>query len=658
MARGNRWAAAGAALAVVGVLMSPVAATPGAAAPRSPAPAEASAALPPAEASSQTSATRRGDGLQSAAEQVVTTFDDADVRKGLGIAPLRTILGGKVASPANVARYEARSVTALGSPKTALAGARHVAGSERRAGDAPPRWTTSVRSNQPLKNRARRTASTVRDVIRTHLDQCPDPGSPTSTLGFTSGGLGGSRTITTVERSRYFTLVTTWRVNVGINGVKVPVNAAARVAGQANLGETFIKIEYGMVLKDASDTVVSYRAGTAADYDPATGTVAVDESFDPYSNDPRPRAIRRRADLPPLGPFAAEAHNAAINDFVRYLQKLVLAGSIKAEKGWRTPNRCAVLNLSSSFPQSRENATEPVKGKVKASSNTVSNFPEVNYLGGASGYATIKATVANGVKTTTVGSYPLAPGEVWYDAKMPATQWNAENRPTVTITFTSKGGIGQRSFSWDYDPTVRFDVEITGTQTTTWDYDYAEVSDGHCASTDDWQGYRTVTFQGSGKIPEKGINGGIFIPPSNFSGGVAADGTVDHRATRTTTYRSIDNPCPADKAADTSGCGSRPVPGDGVVASLVLNGDLLDVYFAHVPGRGDTCPDGPNRNAANFGDWLYVQIPLDHTSLADPDVDQISISGTTTDNEDSAPGNNPSWIYRNKLDVTLTFTRR
>jgi hypothetical protein len=375
-----------------------------------------------------------------AARSIATITSNLKVRRGLGLAPLKKLFGGRGAAKAR----KADAKFAKQADDTLFAGASSA--SDYGGGD---QLGQRLGADQALRNgRTQQKRDLQMDIA---VDQCPDPGPIGNSHGQAKvKGRAFYRVISTTQKG-HFVVTTIVTLTLQLK-TKALVNRRASFVGIDDFGGHDIDITQEVSVHDlrtgggrslpSLETEVHINS-----IDPANGGKAELElqTFNAFIK--RQEAAEKGEPNPYRdSSLFGDAILAAGRTFATYVGSRILEVTHAAERNWTTPNACVKLTLTAPSDVLGVSKTARISGAVATTSVAAS---EAQIYSASPGAATFEGDLVNGGSSKTVATIPLKPGMPWVDYTAPATKWSSANKPGVKIRFYSKAGVGEAKKLFD-----------------------------------------------------------------------------------------------------------------------------------------------------------------------------------------------------------------
>jgi hypothetical protein len=341
----------------------------------------------------------------------------AKARTRMGLPPYGVILGRRW--NAKVARADAQLVAAL------APGAR--AARAAAAGD------DAIEAADTLRRGAERQKRRLRLAVA--LDSmCPVFDKTNAEFATTITATGrAEHIVATVERVRGYDITT-------IVTLDAHVQARASVDGGAVLAEP--TADWGTFSVVRQQTARNLKTGKIRQTGPPQrmhGSLGplfnIETGFDEF--------VERNADgddesPAPRRPQRTDAWNRVAQDFVVMLYSAMRGEYKKAEAHFRTPNACVTLDVPAPTHLALGQSVN-LTGVVRARQGSPTP-KQILRDARIAGYLENE----QGQTARTLASYPLDPGEVWYEFTAPKRKW-PDSRPIgMEIVATSEGGIASQ----------------------------------------------------------------------------------------------------------------------------------------------------------------------------------------------------------------------
>ena len=365
----------------------------------------------------------------------------AKTRTRMGLPPYAAILGKRWKT--KVRRADAKLVGAM-APKARAAAAA--------AADGTTKASDVLRQGAERQKRKLRLAVALNST-------CPvfDASNPEFATTITAMGRA-VQVVATVERVRGYDITT-------IVTLDAQVQASATVDGDAVLHEP--TADWGTFSVVRQQTARNLRTGKLKQTGPPQ---RMNGSLDPFFNIETgfDDFVDRRPDdesPAPRRPQRTGAWNTVAQDFVTMLYSAIRADYSKAEAHFRTPNACVTLDVPA---PSHLSVGQMVKltGTLHARQGNPTPTQILREV-------RIAGSLENdqGQTVHSPATYPLDPGEVWYEFTAPKKKW-PESRPIgMEIVATTEGGIASTKVFFKPRETplparFRVNMSVEGTSST------------------------------------------------------------------------------------------------------------------------------------------------------------------------------------------------
>jgi hypothetical protein len=366
-------------------------------------------------------------------KQLAGLTSSPKLRRGLALPPAKRLFGRKAKKL--LKKSDRRFAAKLGGPLEARAGAA-----------ASPR----IRRGLSVSSSVRRGRSAHRRsmLFEVGVESCPTTGSPASSHG-----------VIDVQGRALFRVQNIARYGRKYVYETIEINFAFNPKGLVSHHADYVGFRPGH--EDPMNVTRSYSV-----YDPRTGrsndlpTARVE--FDVRALDPEgirvdftangfDRYIERmiaqeRGEPGPEPPetLAGNSYLRVVRQFTQWVATRIREVVNKAERNWRTPNRCVKLTLDGT-PKLAPSGVANVTGKLA-------------HVGGAGvdaglygEYVHFDGNYINGGTTEVLAKLPLDQSEPWYAYTAPPDPWPDSARPGLDITATTKGGIGKASITFELE---------------------------------------------------------------------------------------------------------------------------------------------------------------------------------------------------------------
>jgi hypothetical protein len=395
--------------------------------------------LPPCKESKKVACVRLTSPAK-AARSLATMTSNTKVRRGLGLAPLKKLFGGRRAAKAR----KADAKFAKQADDTLFAGASSAG--QYGGGD---QLGQSLGADQALRNGRTQQKRTLQMDIA--VDQCPDPGPIANSHGQAKVQGRAYYSVTSTTQNGHFVVTTIVTLTLQLK-TKALVNRRASFSGIDDFGGHDIDITQEVSVHDL-------RTGGGRNLPPLHTEVHIN-SIDPANGGKAElelqtfNAFIKRQQASEKGepnpyrdsPLFGDAILTAGRTFATYVGSRILEVTHEAERNWTTPNACVKLTLTAPADVLGVSKTARISGAVATTSVPASEAQIYSVQPGA---GTFDGDLVNGGSSKTIATIPLAPGMPWVDYTAPATKWTSANKPGVKIRFYSKAGVAEAKKLFD-----------------------------------------------------------------------------------------------------------------------------------------------------------------------------------------------------------------
>ena len=424
--------------------------------------------------------------VNDAVQSLVTKQRSAKTRTGMGLPPYKAILGKRWKK--KVTRADAKLVSKL-APAVRTAAATD--GDAKAAGDV-------IRNGKERQKRQLKMAVALGSMCP-KFD--PDP-ALAATIAVTGRA---EQVVATVERVRGYEITT-------IVTLETKIEATSTIDDTAVLNNP--TVGWGEFSVVRQQTARNLKTGKLRETGPAQ---RMSGSLDPFFNIETgfDSFINRNADgddesPAPRRPQRTNAWDQVAQSFVSMLGAAMYADLKKAEKHFRTPNMCMTLDVPAPTHLSpgqqidltgnfRARGQNPTPAQVLASTRIT------GYLENEQGQ-TARSTA----------TYPLEPGEVWYEFTAPKKKW-PDSRPIgMEIIATGEGGIATKKVFFKarelpLPPKFSVTMAVQGASSTSGEYREMNAT-------------ATYTLQSANPGPDGSLNAWYDVETSNVSHAMSALG--------------------------------------------------------------------------------------------------------------------------------------
>ena len=355
--------------------------------------------------------------LEASVQALLAQERAAKARTRMGLPPYAAILGRRW--KATVRRADARLVGAL-APAA-------LASRAQGSGDGAIKAADALRRGAERQKRRLRLAVALDSM-------CPvfDRTNPEFATTITATGRA-EHVIATVERVRGYAITT-------IVTLDAHVQARANVDGAAVLRDP--TADWGTFSVVRQQTARNLKTGKLRQTGPPQ---RMHGTLDPFFNIETgfEDFVSRNADgddesPAPRRPQRTDAWNRVAQDFVVMLYSAMRGEYRKAEAHFRTPNACVTLDVPAPThlsPGQKVNLTGVLRARQGSPTpkQILSSARITGYLENEQGQ-TVRSPA----------SYPLDPGEVWYEFTAPKRKWPDARPIGMEIIAASEGGIASR----------------------------------------------------------------------------------------------------------------------------------------------------------------------------------------------------------------------
>jgi hypothetical protein len=424
--------------------------------------------------------------VNDAVQSLVTKQRSAKTRSGMGLPPYKAILGKRWKK--KVKRADAKLVS-----KLAPAVRTSVTTDEgaKAAGDV-------IRTGKERQRRRLKMAVALGSMCPRFAD---DP-ALAATIAVTGRA---EQVVATVERVRGYEITT-------IVTLETKIEATSTIDDTAVLNNPTVGWgEFSVVRQQTARNLETGKLRETGPTQRMSGSLDpffnVDSSFDGFINrnadgddeSPAPRRAQR-----------TKAWDQVAQSFVSMLGAAMYADLKKAEKHFQTPNVCMTLDVPAPTHLSPGQKID-LTGNLRARGQNPTPT-QILRSTRISGYLENE----QGQTARSPASYPLDPGEVWYEFTAPKKKWPNSRPIGIEIVATSEGGVATRKVYFKarelpLPPKFSVTMAVQGTSSTSGEYREMNAT-------------ATYTLQSANPGPDGSLNAWYDVEVSNVSHALSALG--------------------------------------------------------------------------------------------------------------------------------------